>query len=285
MNVDAERVATDEATPTPLPDSPPQTEVKLAAEGAMSTVESGNLGEPSQTGESGESGETGGGETGKETAAAKTRHFHPVSMTNYVAESGQALTGLAGASELTRQLLTGVGIVPTCTNLCSSQREVVLALMEARQQAAAAERMAVDAQDRALAVLQSSLVTLRGVERTLFRDDGVLIALGLNEELPGTDGAFVDRARFIVAAAERDPYATILAGAAFSAERIAEIAVEVDVAEQAIAARQAAHNAAVIATRVRDEAFSELRRLMQQLRVQVNSVLHRHPEVERPVGF
>ena len=37
----------------------------------MSTVESGNLGEPSQTGESGESGETGGGERRKETAAAK----------------------------------------------------------------------------------------------------------------------------------------------------------------------------------------------------------------------
>lgn len=282
MNVDAERVATDEATPTPLPDSPPQTEVKPAADGAMSTVESGDSGEPSQTGESGESG---GGETGKVTAPARPRHVHPVFMANYVAESGQTLTGLAGASEPTRQVLTGVGVVPTCTTLCSSQREVVLALMEARQQAVAAERVAVDVQDRALAALESSLVTLRGVERTLFRDDGDLIALGLNEELPGTDGAFVDRARFIVAAAEREPFATILAGAAFSAERVAEIAVEVDVAEQAIAARQTAHNAAVTATRVRDEAFGELRRLMQQLRVQVNSVLRRHPEVERPVGF
>lgn len=285
MNVDAERVATDEATPTTMPDSPPPTEVKPAIEGAVSTVEPGDSGGTSEPGDSGETGETGGGDTGKATAVAKPRHFHPVYMTNYVAESGQALTGLAGASEPTRQLLTGAGIVPTCTTLCSSQREVVLALMEARQQAAAAERVAVDVQDRALAALQSSLGTLRGVERTLFRDDGTMIALGLNEELPRVDGAFVDRARFIVTAAEREPYATVLAGAAFSAERLAEITMEVDVAEQAVAARLAARNAAVTATRVRDEAFGELRRLMQQLRVQVNSVLRRHPEVERPVGF
>ena len=54
---------------------------------------------------------------------------------------------------------------------------------------------------------------------------------------------------------------------------------------QAIAARLEAQNAAVLTTRVRDDAFAELRRLMRQLRVQVHNVLRRHPELERPVGF
>lgn len=267
MNVEAVQVLVEEAKPVSLPEPLPHTDVQPGAQ------EAGGAGETGGTGESG---------TGK---VVRPRHLHPIYLSEYVAESGRQLTGLEGASPPLRQLLTELGIVPACTMLCASQREAVLATMEARQQSVATERDAVYVQDRAIATARGSLSALRQVQRTLFTGDGAQVALGLNEELPWADEQFVDRGRILLAVAQREPYSTVLAGAAFSAERIAEIGVEIDVAAQTIAARLEARNAAVLTTRVRDEAFAELRRLMRQLRVQVHNVLRRHPELERPVGF
>ena len=115
-------------------------------------------------------------------------------MTNYVAESGQALTGLAGASRANPP--TADGGWESCLRAIEPLflwREVVPGPDGgAPARRLPPEHMAVGAQDRAGRVAVQSC-DVAGVERTLFRRR-VLIALGLNEELPGTDGAFVDRA-------------------------------------------------------------------------------------------
>lgn len=215
----------------------------------------------------------------------RTRHTQSAEQATTAAAVGAMLAGLQAAGEPLHALLEHEGITAACIVDCTAQHAAALAAREARQQAMAAQRQAVAALNAAFDHAHWGVMALRQVARTVFTDAAAHTALGLNEELPQSPALFVNEARRVLAAAQQAPYAAALAAVAYSTPRLQEMQDEVDAVETAYVARLVAEGQALQATGVRNAEFARMNRLARRVRVQVNALLRRHPEVARPAGF
>lgn len=215
----------------------------------------------------------------------RTRHTQSAEQATATAAVGVMLAGLEAAGEPLHSLLEHDGITAACIADCKAQHAVALAAREARQQAIVAEKQAVATLNAAFDHAHCGVMALRQVARTVFSDVAAHTALGLNEELPQSPALFVNEARPVLAAAQQAPYAAPLAAVAYSAPRLQEMQDEVDAVEAAYVARLVAERQALQATGVRNAEFATMNRLARRVRVQVNALVRRHPEVDRPAGF
>lgn len=218
-------------------------------------------------------------------APPRTRHAQSAEQAVTAAAVGEMLAGLQAAGEPLHALLEHDGITAACIADCTAQHAVALTARDARQQAMAAERQAVAALNAAFDHAHWGVMALRQVARTVFTDAAAHTALGLNEEFPQSPTLFVNEARRVLAVAQQAPYAAALAAVAYSAPRLQEMLDEVDAVETAHVARLVAERQALQATGVRNAEFAKMNRLARRVRVQVNALLRRHPEVAQPAGF
>ena len=82
-----------------------------------------------------------------------------------------------------------------------------------------------------------------------------------------------------------EPYASLLATAAYPPEAVAAALTAITVLEQLDLARGLAQKEAMQATENRNRAMRNLRRVVRPLRAQMRAVLRRHPEFVTPLGF
>jgi len=218
-------------------------------------------------------------------APPRTRHTQSAEQATTAAAVGEMLAGLQAAGEPLRALLEHDGITAACIADCTAQHVAALAARDARQQAMAAQRQAVAALNAAFDHAHWGIMALRQVARTVFSDAAAHTALGLNEEFPQSPTLFVNEARRVLAVAQQAPYAAALAAVAYSTPRLQEMQDEIDAVEAAYVARLVAEGQALQATGVRNAEFAKMNRLARRVRVQVNALLRRHPEVARPAGF
>ncbi len=224
-------------------------------------------------------------ETAPVLRVRRSPHTQRVEYAELVATAGLALSSLANAEEPLRTLLEENGLTASYIARGVAQRDAALAAVESRQQAIAAEQQTIAAMNEAIERARWAVMALRQVARTVLTDAGAFAALGLDDEMPKSPALFVNEARRTLAAAQREPYAAVLATAAFAGARLTEIEAEIDGVEAALAARRTAQQQAVNATVVRDSEMARLRQRMHQMKVQVNAMLRRNPEMAPPVGF
>ncbi|MCO5213405.1 MAG: hypothetical protein M9936_27195 [Caldilinea sp.] len=206
-----------------------------------------------------------------------------ISLRELLYHVGKQLTGLAAVPEPLATYLEENGITAAYLSAIGSLHSVLESGLATRQQAMSDEDVAV----------RQLECPLHGPNRIRhLSPDGAFAlapeyhgALGLTSPMPARLGIFIGTARESLAAAQREPYAGLLAIAAFGAERVQAVATLIDVLQTLLDARNAAHLAGLAATRARNESARELRRAARQLTVEVNSILRLHPEVNRPDGF
>ena len=204
-------------------------------------------------------------------------------------KSRAIIGGLEAPNAPLAALLAELNIGPERLAACTSLCDAVEAALAARQEAMSNEKTAVKNMRDARHLLDVAYATFRQVARTVYpdseRDAGARRALGLDMPVVDSTPVFANLAREALTAAQREPYATQLAAANFDADRIEEMLALVTVLEMLIQARQLAHRAALDATIMRDATVAELRRAMRQLKLDVQSILRVHPEINPPANF
>ena len=204
-------------------------------------------------------------------------------------KSRAIIGGLEAPNAPLAALLAELNIGPERLAACTSLCDAVGAALAARQEAMSNEKTAVKNMRDARHLLEVAYATFRQVARTIYpdsvRDAGARRALGLDMPIVDSTPVFANLAREALTAAQREPYATQLAAANFDADRIEEMLALVTVLEMLIQARQLAHRAALDATIMRDATVAELRRAMRQLKLDVQSILRVHPEINPPANF
>ncbi len=195
------------------------------------------------------------------------------------------LTGVEGVGEPLRSLLEARGITSSYLTTGRSYCEALDVAIVERCQRMAEQKAAVDQQAKAYVLARGGYASLRQVERTVVSDPAAEIALGLNEEIPGDTGFFVASASHAVAAAQREPYASLLAGATYGSEQLEEVAAAIAALSTLMQMRSDADQAASDATQMRNAAAAEVRRFARQLRLTIGLILRQHPELLRPVWF
>ena len=217
-------------------------------------------------------------------AYAYTGALQPFSLRELLYHVSRQLTGLAAVTEPLATYLEENGITAAYLSAIGSLHSVLESGLATRQQAMSDEDVAVRQLESARFLAETEYATYRQTARFALAPE-YHSALGLTSPMPARLGIFIGTARESLAAAQREPYAGLLAIAAFSAERVQAVATLIDVLQTLLDARNAAHQAALAATRARNESARELRRAAHQLTVEVNSILRLHPEVNRPDGF
>lgn len=207
-----------------------------------------------------------------------------ISLRELLYHVGKQLTGLAAVPEPLATYLEENGITAAYLSAIGSLHSVLESGLATRQQAMSDEDVAVRQLESARFMAQTEYATYRQTARFALAPE-YHGALGLTSPMPARLGIFIGTARESLAAAQREPYAGLLAIAAFSAERVQAVATLIDLLQTLLDARNAAHLAGLAATRARNESARELRRAARQLTVEVNSILRLHPEVNRPDGF
>jgi len=204
-------------------------------------------------------------------------------------ESRAIIGGLEAPNAPLAALLAELNIGPERLAACTSLCDAVGAALAARQEAMSNEKTAVKNMRDARHLLDVAYATFRQVARTIYpdsvRDAGARRALGLDMPIVDSTPVFANLAREALTAAQREPYATQLAAANIDADRIEEMLALVTVLEMLVQARQLAHRAALDATIMRDATVAELRRAMRQLKLDVQSILRVHPEINPPANF
>ena len=213
-----------------------------------------------------------------------TRSAQAISLRELLYHVSRQLTGLAAVTEPLATYLEENGITAAYLSAIGSLHSVLESGLATRQQAMSDEDVAVRQLESARFLAETEYATYRQTARFALAPE-YHSALGLTSPMPARLGIFIGTARESLAAAQREPYAGLLAIAAFSAERVQAVATLIDVLQTLLDARNAAHQAALAATRARNESARELRRAAHQLTVEVNSILRLHPEVNRPDGF
>ena len=207
-----------------------------------------------------------------------------ISLRELLYHVGKQLTGLAAVPEPLATYLEENGITAAYLSAIGSLHSVLESGLATRQQAMSDEDVAVRQLESARYLAKTEYATYRQTARFALAPE-YHSALGLTSPMPARLGIFIGTARESLAAAQREPYAGLLAIAAFGAERVQAVATLIDVLQTLLDARNAAHLAGLAATRARNESARELRRAARQLTVEVNSILRLHPEVNRPDGF
>ncbi|MBK8795610.1 MAG: hypothetical protein IPM07_03965 [Anaerolineales bacterium] len=184
-------------------------------------------------------------------------------------------------------LLAERGVTPAYLTGLEAQLEVARLALDVRQGAMKAEQDAIDAMERGRVTVQDALGTLRLVARTVVAEgaDGDLTQLHLNDPLPRSTDLLIVQARAAFEGAQAEPYASLLATAAYSPAAVETALNALTVLEQLILARGLTHRAAMQATEARNRAVRDLRRAVRPLRAQMRAVLRRHPEFVAPYGF
>lgn|GEM_PF-1568235 len=184
-------------------------------------------------------------------------------------------------------LLAERGVTPAYLTGLEAQLEVARLALDVRQGAMKAEQDAIDAMERGRVTVQDALGTLRLVARTVVAEgaDGDLTQLHLNDPLPRSTDLLIVQARAAFEGAQSEPYASLLATAAYSPAAVETALNALTVLEQLILARGLTHRAAMQATEARNRAVRDLRRAVRPLRAQMRAVLRRHPEFVAPYGF
>lgn len=213
-----------------------------------------------------------------------TPNEQPIELRELLYYVGKQLTSLAAVTEPLATYLADNGITAAYLSAIASLQTVLEEGLATRRQARSDEHVAVLRLERAYYLAKTEYATFRQTARFALAPE-YYGALGLDYPIPTKIGIFLGTARETLAAAQREPYAGLLAAAAFTAERVQAVATLIDLLQTLLDARNAAHQAALTATRARNESARELRRAARQLTVEVNSILRLHPEVNRPDGF
>jgi len=208
-------------------------------------------------------------------------HFELVSQVRVQIDSVRALDPVLAA------LLAERGVTEEYLIALESQLEVTDQSIDARQDAIQTEQRAIDAMELGFAAAYDQVVALRQVSRTVLAadDDGTQTQIFLCDPLPRRIDLFLPVGRRTLEGAQAEPLASLLATAAYPPAAVEAALTSLSVLEQLAFARQQARYAAIQATEVRNRTVRDLRRAVRPLRVQMRSVLRRHPEFGRPVGF
>lgn len=234
-------------------------------------------------------GETTGGETGEgetpETPEPPEPHYQALEQLEVLRLFEEMRTGLANASDAFRLLMPNYGLTTEFLISGDSLYEVASDSIPARRVALVAAMEATMQQDAAKHLARTTYSAFRRVARTVIKTAPGRVALGLTEETPRNNAAFAQMAEERLMMAQNEPYLTLLTIGTFGADRITEALTAVRLLSTLIAARQVAADAAKQATVARDTAFAELKVFMNQMRVNVDTIVRLNPHLARPVGF
>ena len=194
-------------------------------------------------------------------------------------------TGLDNAEDAFRLIMPNYGLTTAFLVSGDSLHEVASGSIATRHAALVAAMEATAQQDAARHLARTTYSAFRRVGRTVIRTTPGRVALGLDEATPKANAAFAQVAEGALVVAQGEPYATLLTLGTFGPERVEETLTAVRLLSTSIAARRVAVDAAKRATVARDTAFAELRTYMNQLRVNVDTILRLNPHLARPVGF
>ena len=208
-------------------------------------------------------------------------YYRMVALVRRQIDSVRALDPLLAA------LLAERGVTTAYLTSLESQLEATLMALETRQAKMKAAQDAGVAVERAKFIVQDALGTLRIVGRTVAAEgiEGDLTQLHLNDPLPRAMDLLILQARAAFEGAQAEPYASLLATAAYPPEAVEAALTAITVLEQLDLARGLAQKEAMQATENRDRAMRDLRRAVRPLRAQMRAVLRRHPEFVTPLGF
>ncbi len=221
---------------------------------------------------------------GEETQPHRTPSEQSIEMRDLLITFRQQLAALDAATEPLATYLEEVGITAeyrtTCTSLCTVLEE----RLAARRQAMADEDVAIYELENARHLAEAAYSTFRQSARRAVPSSSHA-ALGLTEKMPDAIGHLISTVHEILTAAQREPYASYLAAATFSSARVESVAARFDELNSRYALRGQAHQAALAATRARNEAAHTLHAAARQLEIEVHGILRLHPELNRPAGF
>ena len=211
----------------------------------------------------------------------RVEYYRMVALVRRQIDSVRALDPVLAA------LLAERGVTTAYLTNLESQLEVTLLALETRQAKMKAAQDAGVAMERAKFIVQDALGTLRIVGRTVAAEgiEGDLTQLHLNDPLPRAMDLLILQARAAFEGAQAEPYASLLATAAYPPEAVEAALTAITVLEQLALARGLAQKEAMQATENRDRVMRDLRRMVRPLRAQMRAVLRRHPEFVTPLGF
>ena len=206
----------------------------------------------------------------------RVEYYRMVALARRQIDSVRALDPVLAA------LLAERGVTTAYLTNLESQLEVTLLALETRQAKMKAAQDAGVAMERAKFIVQDALGTLRIVGRTVAAEgiEGDLTQLHLNDPLPRAMDLLILQARAAFEGAQAEPYASLLATAAYPPEAVAAALTAITVLEQLERARGLAQKEAMQATENRDRVMRDLRRMVRPLRAQMRAVLRRHPEIQ-----
>ena len=195
------------------------------------------------------------------------------------------LEGLADVDDAFRALMAAHGLTPARLAAALVLTQSAYAAVGVRRQADSAVALTAARQRAAWHHSRTAVVAFRQVARTIIQDEAGRIALAIDERLPYAHVAFATTVTEGLDGAEIEPYATLLAGAGYDAERIAELRALLAAFTLLATQHRAAQKAAERATAARDAAVNEVRVALRQIKAEVVALLRRYPHLSTPTSF
>lgn len=265
-------------------DAAPVAEVAPPAPATL-TTEAAPAGQAAPVSESKPQGQTEPeGETPPEPEAPEPHHQAQEQL-ELLRTYEEMRTGLDNAEDAFRLLMPTYGLTTAFLVSGNSLYDVASESIVTRHAALVAAMEATAQQDAARHLARTTYSAFRRVGRTVIRTASGRVALGLDEATPKANAAFAQVAEGALVVAQGEPYATQLTLGTFGPERVEEALTAVRLMSTSIAARKVAVDASKRATVARDSAFVDLRIYMNQLRVNVDTILRLNPFLARPRGF
>jgi len=218
-------------------------------------------------------------------AGAQQRHRQLQKQLRLLDEVAQMLHGLATADEAFQAAMAGAGLSEEYLAACSARYAAAEQGVATRHQAMADALAATEALAAADFQARAAYSAFRQVARTVVRSHSGRAALKLDERTPEHRMLFLHTAEATLTAAQGEPYATLLGAATFEPTRVAATLAMLDALAAAQAAQATAQHHARMATLARDAAMSDLTTMARQIKVEVRTLLRRHPHLHAPVGF
>ena len=218
-----------------------------------------------------------------ESTAPRSRRLQDVRSAQDIARAQQIIAAVQNDTDLIALVAArGVDLefIRQGTTLQANAQQLYNARQNAMSDARAAAVAYTDAADRARLALND----FRRTARTLFDDPPAQIALGLEGKYPNDLEQLLSTARSIYTAALSDPrLAAELARMGYSSVTLQKELDTLDAVIELRAERDRKQNAAVQATRDRDEALEALNAWLRRLRVLVRITARERPELARLV--
>jgi len=195
------------------------------------------------------------------------------------------LSGLATADEAFQAAMVNAGLLESYLAACSVKYMTAEQAIAARHQAMVNALTATEALAAANLQARAAFSAFRQVARTVVTSHSGRAALKLDEAIPDQRALFMRMAEGALTAAQGEPYATQLGAATFGPTRVAATLAMLDTLAAAQAAQATAQHHAKMATLTRNAAVRELATAARQIKVEVRTLLRRHPHLQAPVGF